>query len=189
MSAFCRLPGKENQKGLLRKGSNAIPPVFQETVCSANAAGRRAEVGARVGLYLLRTVVQVCQDIKSLKHGTHGIDDDEGPVSLQDAITQPAQVAVRGGIMVQGAECGRGSPGTSCASLRLSHHSQYSHLTSVVRKGRNWMLSTLRVLCMCLRSELEGDPKGIVKNGSSVLVIHPERQADLLPQADGSASP
>lgn len=49
MSAFCRLPGKENQKGLLRKGSNAIPLVFQETVCSANAAGRGAEVGARGG--------------------------------------------------------------------------------------------------------------------------------------------
>lgn len=110
MSAFCRLPGKENQKGLLRKGSNAILLVFQETVCSANAAGCGAKVGARVGLYLLRTVVQVCQDIKSLKHGTHGIDDDEGPISLQDAITQPAQVAVRGGIMVQGAECDRGVP-------------------------------------------------------------------------------
>lgn len=49
------------------------------------------------GLYLLRTVVQICQDIKSLKHGPHGIDDDKGPVSLQDSITQPAQVAVREG--------------------------------------------------------------------------------------------
>lgn len=73
-------------------------------------AGREAEVGARVGLYLLRAVVQIRQDIKGLKHSTHGIDDDEGPISLQDAITQPAQVAVRGGIMVQRAECGRGVP-------------------------------------------------------------------------------
>lgn len=30
------------------------------------------------------------------------------------------------------------------------------------------MLSTLRVLCMCLRSELEGDPKGIVRNGQTI---------------------
>lgn len=118
-------------------------------------------MGAREGLYLLRTVVQICQDIERLKDSTHDIDDDEGPISLQDSITQPAQVTVRGGGL-----CGRGSPETSCASLSLSRHSQqYSHLTSVVRKGRNWMLSTLRVLCMCLRSELEGDPKGIVRNG------------------------
>lgn len=62
-----------------------------------------AEVGAREGLYLLRTVVQICQDIKSLKHCTHSIDDDEGPVSLQDSITQPAQVAVReGGLWSKG---------------------------------------------------------------------------------------
>lgn len=54
-----------------------------------------AEVGAREGLYLLRAVVQICQDIKSLKHSAHSIDDDEGPVSLQDSITQPAQVAAR----------------------------------------------------------------------------------------------
>lgn len=60
-------------------------------------AGRAAEVDAREGLYLLRTVVQICQDIKSLKHSTHGIDNDEGHISLQDSITQPAQVAARGG--------------------------------------------------------------------------------------------
>lgn len=62
-----------------------------------------AEVGARQGLYLLRTVVKICQDIKSLKHSTHSIDDDEGHISLQDSITQPAQVAARGRrVMVQG---------------------------------------------------------------------------------------
>lgn len=62
-----------------------------------------AEVGAREGLYLLRAVVQICQDIKGLKYSTHGIDDDEGPVSLQHSITQPAQVAVReGGLWSKG---------------------------------------------------------------------------------------
>lgn len=64
-------------------------------MCSANMARCGAE--AREGLYLLRTVVQIDQDIKSLEHSTHGIDDDEGSVSLQDSVTQPAQVAAREG--------------------------------------------------------------------------------------------
>lgn len=58
-----------------------------KTVCSANMARCGAEVDAREGLYLLRAVVQICQDIKSVKHSSHSIDDDEGPVSLQDSIT------------------------------------------------------------------------------------------------------
>lgn len=64
---------------------------------SAKMARCGAEAGAREGLYLLRTVAQIGQDIKSLEHGTHGIDDDEGSVSLQESITQPAQVAAREG--------------------------------------------------------------------------------------------
>ena len=154
----CRgLPGNGGSASLLQSSRKS-------SVCLASKAGQGVQ--QRKGLYLPMAVVQVHQDIQSLKHSTHGVDGDQRPVSLPGPITQPAQVAAgyRRGTFSRGVEWGgdpRGlvhiPPHPSPASLRQPFPPAGiapSHLTSVVRKGRNWTLSTLRVIRMCLRSEL-----------------------------------
>ena len=102
----CRgLPGNGGSASLLQSSRKS-------SVCLASKAGQGVQ--QRKGLYLPMAVVQVHQDIQSLKHSPHGVDGDQRPVSLQGPITQPAQVAAgcRGGTLSRGVEWVGGPEGS-----------------------------------------------------------------------------
>lgn len=99
------LLGKDGSASLLSLPGSTVLPARQ------GSPGR----GCRAGLYLPRAVVQVHQDIQGLQHGAHGVDHDQGAVSLQGPVAQPAQVAAgwREGHSPRGCLGGAGEGGAS----------------------------------------------------------------------------
>lgn len=125
------------------------------------------EVSAREGLYLLRTVVQICQDIKSLKHGPHAIDDDKGPISLQDSVTQPAQVAVREGGLRSKGLLGLQRVPRDLLHLPQPFPSQPTTLSLDIRGEKRQELDVVHAPCPLHMPEVRAgrDPKEIVRSG------------------------
>lgn len=106
--------------------------------------------GDRVAQHLLGAEVEVDEDVEGLQRGAHSVDGNQGPVLLQAPIAQPAQVAVGGG---GGVTCA-GAPALPPPMPPQRARRGCTYLTSVVRKGRNWMCSTLRVVTIWRKSDL-----------------------------------
>lgn len=105
--------------------------------------------------HLGRAVVEIHQDVEGLQSCSNGVDSDHCPIPLQAAVAQPAQVAA--GKWHRHLAAAWGVP--PVPQMYVTPPPQgptLLYLASVVRKGRNWMFSTLFVANIWRRSDLGG---------------------------------